>query len=293
MRRRPSRAVVSAVFALGLIGAAYVPAGAIQPQRRSALVTVLANAEAPITDLTAKDFVVYDDDVKREVVAADRARDPLSIVLLVDTSQPPMGSMPSVQEVRAALAAFVKTVRTDDPEADIALGEVAGAAVMTVDFGKPADLDASIARLYPDQPSGAVLLEALSDAAAKLLARPAPRRAIVSVDFNSWETSGVRALKPAVASIHAAGATLWAVSVRGTELSVPTREEVLETMTKANGGMRLTVQDASALGTTLKMVANTLASQYIVTFMRPGGNPKTTRIETTRGAKVLLSPFMR
>ena len=42
------------------------------------------------------------------------------------------------------------------------------------------------------------------------------------------------------------------------------------------------------------IVANSLTSQYTITFVRPGGgNPKTTKIETSKGAKVLLTPWMR
>jgi hypothetical protein len=44
----------------------------------------------------------------------------------------------------------------------------------------------------------------------------------------------------------------------------------------------------------LRIVAHSLASQYTVTFTRPAGaSPKVTKMETTRGAKVQLTPWMR
>ena len=65
-------------------------------------------------------------------------------------------------------------------------------------------------------------------------------------------------------------------------------------ITKANGGMRLPSVDAPGLEPNLKIVANSLTSQYTITFVRSGGgNPKTTTFETSKGAKVLLTPFMR
>jgi hypothetical protein len=101
-------------------------------------------------------------------------------------------------------------------------------------------------------------------------------------------------MKKAIDSVHNAGATVWAVSVRGTAPAVQIREEVLNKLTKANGGMRLTSVDSTGLDGMLKRVANSLSSQYVVTFVRPSGSsPKTTEFATTRGAKVLLTPFMR
>ena len=66
--------------------------------------------------------------------------------------------------------------------------------------------------------------------------------------------------------MHDAGATLWAVSVRGTAQTTPSREDVLNKVTKANGGMRFSSVDASGLDAIMKNVAATLTSQYIVTF---------------------------
>jgi hypothetical protein len=284
---------LSLVCSVCLLAFAARPVADAAQGQKAALVTVIADAKAPITDLTARDFIVYDDNTKREVTTAERSMDPLSIVLLVDIGQPPMSTMPPAQDLRASFGAFVQVVRANNPGADIALGEFANASVITVDFGKPADLDDKIAKLYPDQPTGGVLLEALADAGKRLMGKPAPRRAIVSVDFSSPELSGEKAMRPAVQSVHDCGATLWAVSVRGTTVTDAIREEVLNQITKANGGQRLTVADASGLRGGLTAVANSLSSQYIVTFARPSGSPKVTRFETTRGAKVLLSPFMR
>jgi hypothetical protein len=268
---------------------------AARPSQKSALVTVVAEAGTPLRDLKARDFIVKEDGTKREVVDAQLADDPLSIVLLIDTTQPPMGAAPPTQELRAALTAFVKGIQAVSPDAQIALGEFAGASVTTVDFtNKTADLDKAIARLFPNQQRHAVLLEALVDAGKKLAGKPAPRRAIVTVDFNSLEGSGERTMKDAISSVHDSGATLWPVSVRGSAPTTPIREEVLNKATKANGGMRFSSIDASGLEGMLKNVAASLTSQYVVTFARPDDKPvKSTTFETASGPKVLLTPFMR
>lgn len=266
-----------------------------QGQQKTALVTVVADAAGPVRDLSAKDFGVTEDGHKREVTSATLAEDPLSIALLVDSTQPPMSTMPPTQDLRSSLAAFVKTVQGQNAGARIALSEFAGASVPRVPFAaKPGELEAAIGRLYPNHQGQAVLLEALVDAGKALATQPAPRRAIVAVDFNSPEGSAERTMQRAAEEVHKAGATLWSVSVRGSVVTTPTREEVLNKIVQANGGLRLMPIDASGLDPNLKIVAHSLASQYTVSFMRPAGStPKAVKFETTRGAKVQLTPWMR
>ena len=278
-----------------------------QGQQKVALVTVVADANGSIKDLTAKDFIVTEDNNKREVVDAQLADDPLSVALIIDISQPPMGVIPPTQDLRTAVASFVRTIQAGSPSAKISLSEVGGAAVTPVNFtAKFEELEKGINHLVPGDARQAVLLEALVDASKRLGEQPPPRRAIVSVDFTSQEGSAERSLKEAVEAVHKVGATLWPVSVRGSATGTTDasgmrstfqpsqiREEAFNKITQANGGMRLQAVDAPGLGPNLKIVANSLNSQYTITFVRTGGNPKSTKIETTRGAKVLLTPWMR
>ena len=301
---------VRSLVVLALTTCVIAPAGhrvlnASQAPQKTAFVTVVAE-KGPMKNLTAKDFVAYEDNSKRDVLGAELSGDPLSVFLIVDTSAPLAGTTPPTQDMRAALASFVKTLKLGVVDMDIAYCPTAGAAVTAVDFGKLAELDAAIARWTPDSMSTSVILEALNDAGKALKNRPAPRRAVVVVDLNSQEGGAEKAMKPAVQSMHDSGATLWNVSVRGStnnQISISNqaspmitnnanRESVLNDVAKANGGMRWTVRDASGLEPALVVVADTLASQYAVTFAHQGG-PKVTRFETTSGAKVLTSPFMR
>jgi hypothetical protein len=302
---RPCLALVIAATVLGL--PARPALHAEQSPQKTAFVTVVADAKGPLKDLTAKDFVAYEDNSKRDVLGAELSGDTLSIFLIVDTSAPLPGLPPPTQDLRTALATFVKTVKLGGSNVEIAFCPTSNAAVTAVDFGKLDELDTAIGRIVPDAASTSVILEALNEGGKALKTKPAPRRAIVSVDFNSQEGSAEKAMKPAIQSAHDSGATVWAVSVRGsTNAQLGTasqqsaliannanRETVLNEVTKANGGMRVTVRDPSGLESALKGVANTLASQYAVTFAHPGGSAKATRFETTSGAKVLLSPFMR
>ena len=139
-----------------------------------------------------------------------------------------------------------------------------------------------------------MVIEALVEAAKKLVDKPSPRRAIVSVDFNSRDSSAVRTMNEAAENINKSGATVWTASVRRTSASSSNREEVLNVVTRASGGMRLTVVEATGLESMLKSIANSLLSQYTVTFTRPANTEvKSTQMETSKGGKVLLTPWMR
>src|SRR5207247_1949309 len=90
-----------------------------------------------------------------------------------------------------------------------------GAAVTVAEFGKSgADLDKVIQRLFPDESGSAVMLEAIAEAAKKLVNRPSPRRIILSLNLEGFpEASTIRTadVANAVLSSHAA---FWAVSFR-------------------------------------------------------------------------------
>jgi VWFA-related protein len=293
MSRRAAHTLLSLTFIPFLL--ADGPRVAARPAERAALVTVIADAGTPIRDLTARDFVVKEDGRKAEVVDAKLTKDPLSVALLIDISQPPRGAARPVQDLRNAAAAFVKTIHAVSPDAQIALVMFAGAAVTAVDFTNKSDeLEAAISKIFPNQQTVAVLLEAMLDSAKKLEARPAPRRAMVSIDFSSSEGSPERMVQQAADAVTNSGATFWAVSVRGTASASATREEVLNKMTKASGGKRFSTVESSGLEGMLKTVAASLTSQYLVTFISSrDGAAKSTTFEVADGRKVLLTPFMR
>jgi hypothetical protein len=295
---RPDRWFVAALIAAVLAWTGS-PVGvrAAQGKQVTAFVTVAAPATGPLKTLTAKDFSVKEDNAVREVTAAELSTDPLFVAVLVTTTAPPAGVLTSTQDLRTSLSHFMKTLQTGAPEAQVSLTDVSGHAVTTVDFTPTtADLDKAILKLVPSTQEGAVMNEALVTASKALAGKPAPRRAIVSVNFNVPEGTSMEARNVAE-EIHKSGASLWGVSIyqSGTDPNqAPTREAVLNDQAPKSGGMHMTAFTPAVLDQMLQSVANSLLSQYSITYARPGnGTPKKITGEVTGGAKVLFSVFMR
>ena len=262
---------------------------------KTALVTVVAEARGPVANLGPRDFVVREDRASRAVLEVRPATEPLFITLLIDTIRPPAGVLAATQDYRRGLAAFVSTIKAGNPDAQFAILNYAGATVTAIDFTSQAPtLDGYIQRLFANHQADAVLIDAVVEGARKLGDKPSPRRAIVVVDFNSRDSSAVQAMQQAAGIVYKSGATLWTVSVRTTSATSSNREEVLNVVTRSSGGTRLTIIDASGLEAMLTSVANSLLSQYTVTFNRPvNATVKSTQMETAKGGKVLLTPWMR
>lgn len=286
------RLLCTILVALPVAGLAAPPQEVVQ---KTALVTVVAEARGPVANLGPRDFVVREDRAARTVLDVQPATEPLFITLLIDTIRPPAGVLAATQDFRRGLAAFVSTIKGGNPDAQFAILDYAGATVTAIDFTtEAATLDRYIQRLFPNRQADAVLIEAVVEGARKLGDKPSPRRAIVVVDFNARDASAVQAMQQAAGMVHRSGATVWTVSVRTTSASSSHREEVLNVVTRASGGTRLTIIEPSGLEAMLKIVANSLLSQYTVTFNRPAGATVTsTQMETARGGKVLLTPWMR
>jgi hypothetical protein len=262
--------------------------------RKTALVTVVAEARGPIATLGPRDFVVREDGAVRDVLDARPATEQIFVTLLIDTIRPPAGVLAPTQDFRRGLSAFVSTIKQGSPDAEIAILDYAGATVTALDFTSEAPtLHRFIERLFPIRQADAVLIEAVVEGATKLGDKPSPRRAIVAVDFNWRDASAVTAMQQAEQIVHRAGATVWTVSVRGSGSS-SNREAVLNAVTQSSGGRRLMIVEPTGLESMLKSVANSLLSQYTVTFARPvNATVKSMQVETAKGGKVLMTPWMR
>ena len=115
--------LAAAVAAPLLPTAQQPPAPAGQPSFRSAIdvvsmnVTVMDSTSRYVTDLAEKDFEIFEDGVKQELVLFNRSNLPVALSLLIDTSSSMEDRMVTAQD---AAIGFIRKLRPTD------LGEVIG-----------------------------------------------------------------------------------------------------------------------------------------------------------------------
>jgi hypothetical protein len=234
---------------------------------------------APVTDLTAADFVVKEGGKERTIDAVEPATEPIQAVLLVDDA----GS----GAFQAGVARFLETTQG---KAEVAITVLEPQPMKVTGFTSNFDeFKAAISRIGPrgkvvtvgEQIMGAV------DAAAKdLMKRKAVRPAIVVMTAGGEQTQSNEA-DPALDTLKASGASLHVVYVTGLGLG-----KVLGDGPKQSGGMSQQVGGGVPLGPVLEKVAQNLLHQYKVTYTLPDGVKPSDRfaLTTTRKSVTLLAP---
>lgn len=268
---------VLAVAAMPNLAARSAPAA-----DKSIFVSALDASGKPVKDLTVEDFRLREDGTDREIVAVKPATDPLQIVVLADSTTE---ADKLIRDVRVSLTAFVKQVHSTSPDAAISLMEFGQAAVTMVPYvTDDVALQGGITKLVGRPGAASVLLEAIIEAGNSLAKRPSARRAIVSLNVEPTNEQSREEPKKINESLRKSLAQLWAVSVQSpnTSLKNPTRDVVLNAVTRNSGGNREFINAPSALESVLVRYADALTSQYEVTYKRPGSSAQVVQVGTVR-----------
>ena len=260
--------------AIALAAALVASAGAQEREtrERTIAVSVVSNDGTPVDGLTAKDFVVRENGLAREVVRVAPASPPSHIALLIDDSQ---ATQNTTAFLRPALTAFVKTVAAADPAPHVALWTFGERPTRRVNFTpNAAAIEQEIPRIIPVTSAGAYLLEAIGEAVKELRTRQAERPVIVAFVAERGPEFSTILEKQITEAVRTIGASLWTVTLEGngqplTSTEHRERARVLGETTSLSGGTNDVILTPQALESAFARIGRALTSRYAVTYGRP------------------------
>jgi VWFA-related protein len=183
----------------------------VQTQEVTTPVTVKDSHGELVLDLTAKNFRVFDNKVEQTIDTVDQGGDPVSAVMVFETSSRITPLFPAIQKTGIL---FTQDV----------LGPTGDAAVLgyndTVDHllgftGDRDQIEKTVQNLSPGT-SGVKLYDALSTALHMLLTRPDTRRRVIIVLGEAVDTGSEARLGQVLRDAQAANITIFTVGLSST-----------------------------------------------------------------------------
>jgi VWFA-related protein len=251
-------------------------------RERTLYATVVDKNGEPVTDLTVNEFVVREDNARREVLRVSRAVDPMALAILVDNSA---AAEDDIRNIRDGLTKFIEEMRAEN---DVALIGLADRPTVLQDYTRNGELlKSAVGRLFAQPSSGMMLLEAIVEVSRGLAQREEPRANIVAILTDGTEFSTqhydqvLDALKAGGGALHALTVGTFAATMSD---ELRNRGMVLDQGPRRSGGERHPLLSSMSIGATLGKVARQLKNQYKVVYGRPESliQPTTVAVTVTR-----------
>jgi hypothetical protein len=244
-----------------------------QANLRSMYVSVVDEAGAPVPGLGPSDFVVREDNTAREVLRVGPADEPMTIAVLVDTS---VRARNDIQYMRTALPPFVAALtgksegERHNQVAIIGFGE--RPTILAEYSIDPKALQKGIDRIFTTPGSGPYFVDAVSETCQGFKKREVSRPVIVAIVAEGEELS-YQSHEQTIERLLGVHAPLYALMLgtpyNGLSDESRNRNMVLDRGVEQSGGARDQLLAPMALEARLKLLANQLTHQYLVTYSRP------------------------
>lgn len=254
------------MFSTLLAAALALPAPLSAPELRSVPVAVTDDVGAPVDGLSVQDVAVIENGVARDVSRFERDERPLTVALLVDTSQV-MSSSLRLQLVEA-VSGFLDAL---PPGTRYALWRTGDRPEKIVDYTDDRGAAAkALRRTFPQ--GGNTVLDALVEASRDLKKLEGTRTAVVALTGLGLEFSN-RTRYGVVDDARGNADVFSAVSIDEGGADFETRgnyEYVLSTLASASGGLHERTLSSMGAASVLRRVAGDLRGRYRLTYATEG-----------------------
>jgi hypothetical protein len=261
------------------------------PVNRTVYVTVTDRQGAPVTDLTAADFVVKEGGKEREIVKAEPAKTRMRLALGIEERLAPD------TQVRLGVFEFVKRIAS---AADVSLITIGLANRTVVDYTSDAGaLVDGINTLTLNAARESNMAEGILEIIEGFTEATAERPVVVVVAIAGGQTSidprnFLNKLGESGVMMHAA--TLGGGRISSAPLGAMgeenSRDQVLGDGPKQSGGRHVDVNATAGFPKALQQIADDLLAQYAITYVVPDGVKPNKRfsISTKRRGVTLRAP---
>jgi hypothetical protein len=251
-------------------------------REQTLFVSAVNDKGEPVDGLGADAFVIREDGIRREVLRASRAIEPIDIALLIDNSA---AAEEEITFIRDGVSRFDALMAANN---QIALIALADRPTIFVDYSNdPKRLMNGVGRLFAMPSSGMTLLDGIIETAKGLERRETPRAVIVPIITDGPEFTN-RYYRDVVAAVRKAQAALHIVSMglfyHSEEQGIRERSFLLDEGPRTSGGQRISLLTPMGLPDAMQRLARELSSQYKVVYGRPESlvPPEKTEVSSAR-----------
>jgi len=235
----------------------------------NAYVSVVDGAGSPVNGLIAGDFTLVEDSQQVEIGGVSAADEPISLVLLIDTSGSMSGS--GITAAKSAAASFVTSLGAEDRVAVVTFNDtIATVMDFTTDHQSTRD---RLSLIDATRGAGTCLYDAAYQAIQMTATVPSGRRAVVLFTDGVDETAsgGPCSANTAddVIKIATEGGTRTPVYTMGMGSKVD--QNSLKRMATNTGGRFFYSPDPNNLDTIFRELSDSLRSQYLIEYSSQAG----------------------
>lgn len=240
-------------------------------------VTVVGADGRLITELNKEDFEIFDDGVEQTVAQFTRERVPVSVALLLDSSDSMFGQR--MLDARTALERFVEDLLAPTDEAELVVfnHEPRLTAQWT---GNRMHIGEQMEKIQPS--GGTAVFDAIATALPTFDTRTHPRAAIVLVSDGADNSSDI-SIPKLQTLVGPSDVFVYAIAVQTSNARIADRGNpyALQDVTSRSGGYTEVVASALDIGPATARIADELNKQFMLGFYptgKPNGQYHTIRV---------------